>query len=48
MASANSGEHEAWRLRRSCAPASSRESVNSYAFASSPYLQSLCASAPLR
>ncbi len=33
--SASSGQHEAWRLRRSCAPASSRESVNSYAFASS-------------
>ena len=48
QASASSGEHEAWRLRRSCAPASSRESVNSYAFASSHYLQSLCASAPLR
>ena len=40
QASAHSGEHEAWRLRRSCAPASSRESVNSYAFASSPHLQS--------
>ena len=48
MASAHSGEHEAWRLRPLCAPASSRESVNDYAFAFSHYLQSLCASAPLR
>ena len=47
MAFANSGEHEAWRLRRSCAPAASPK-VNGYAFASSHYLQSLCASAPLR
>ena len=31
MASASSGQHEAWRLRPSCAPASSRESVNGYA-----------------
>ena len=45
MASASSGQHEAWRLRRSCAPASSRESVNGYA--SRPLIISR-ASAPQR
>ena len=45
MASAHSGEHEAWRLRPLCAPASSRESVNDYA--SRPLIISR-ASAPRR